>query len=152
MKLRTFQSQDIMRTKTVLQEISLGDMGTFQLQSCLFMLWRSLRNALDTLSYSTLLCVLSQIQCNNFVFVVLRLSSFSLHVSAVTDHHQVYFHLRSCHTARNPKFRTTSSLNVVAAFQSVSCIRISLSVMFYIPVNIHSSIWFKILRFNYNLI
>jgi hypothetical protein len=89
-------------------------------------------------------------KCNNFIFVVLSLSSFTLHVSAVAGHHQVYFHLRSCHTAHNLKFKTTSSLNVVAAFQLVSYIRISLSVMFKIPVNIHSSIWFKILKFNLN--
>jgi hypothetical protein len=37
------------------------------------------------------------------LFVVLCLSSFTLHVSAVTGHHQVYFHIRSCHTARNLK-------------------------------------------------
>jgi hypothetical protein len=89
----------------------------------------------------------------NATILFLYLFSFILHVSAVTGHHQVYFHLRSCHTARKLKFKTTSSQNVVAAFQSVSYIRISLSVMFNIPVNVHSSIWFKILKFFiYNLI
>jgi hypothetical protein len=37
------------------------------------------------------------------LFVVLCLSYFTQHVSAVTGHHQVYFHLRSCHTACNLK-------------------------------------------------
>jgi hypothetical protein len=44
------------------------------------------------------------------LFVVLCVSFFILHVSAVTGHHQVYFRLRSCHTARNT-FKDSSGIH-----------------------------------------
>jgi hypothetical protein len=84
----------------------------------------------NTLQYFKLLCVYYKYRrkCNNFIFVVLCLSSFTLHVSAVTGHHQVYFHLRSCHTARKLKFKTTSSLNCRVAFNRFRYTRISLLI------------------------
>jgi hypothetical protein len=64
----------------------------------------------DQMTWHTKNCVymynINTVVNATILFVVLCLSSFTLHVFAVTGHHQVSFR-----TARNSKFKTTSSLN-----------------------------------------